>query len=248
VTDTVTKTITDTVTVVDTLKLPVNLQSGLIAYYPFNGNVSDSTGNGNNGTVYGNLQYATDANNNAGGAALFDGSSSYILVNDNGKLSPDSISICLQFYENSNVHQDLVSKINFADATSPIWGIAPFGGTSANPTSVGFAILGPGIPCGSPEPIMPDNLVYSNDSIHLFQWYQLTCTFENGVEKLYLNGVFESSQHLDFNVAKQCTQAQMEIGAFWQGNPFYFNGKIDELRIYSRALNYREIQTLAKGF
>jgi hypothetical protein len=31
----------------------VNLDSGLVAYYPFNGNANDESGNGNNGTVNG---------------------------------------------------------------------------------------------------------------------------------------------------------------------------------------------------
>jgi len=29
------------------------LTNGLVAYYPFNGDASDASGNGNNGTVYG---------------------------------------------------------------------------------------------------------------------------------------------------------------------------------------------------
>jgi len=31
----------------------IDLSSGLVAWYPFNGNANDSSGNGNNGTVYG---------------------------------------------------------------------------------------------------------------------------------------------------------------------------------------------------
>jgi hypothetical protein len=30
-----------------------DLTTGLVAYYPFNGNANDASGNGNNGTVYG---------------------------------------------------------------------------------------------------------------------------------------------------------------------------------------------------
>jgi hypothetical protein len=35
------------------LGLPTNLQQGLVAYYPFNGNANDESGNGNDGTVNG---------------------------------------------------------------------------------------------------------------------------------------------------------------------------------------------------
>jgi len=37
----------------ETKALPANLQEGLIAYYPFNGNANDESGNGNDGTVLG---------------------------------------------------------------------------------------------------------------------------------------------------------------------------------------------------
>jgi hypothetical protein len=33
----------------------INLEEGLIAYYPFNGNANDESGNGNHGTEYGGV-------------------------------------------------------------------------------------------------------------------------------------------------------------------------------------------------
>lgn len=38
------------------------------------------------------------------------------------------------------------------------------------------------------------------------------------------------------------------VGAWFAGIPLYFNGAMDEVRFYKRALNIREIKTLAKGF
>ena len=37
---------------ISTLYAQVNLKNGLVAYYPFNGNANDESGNGNNGIVY----------------------------------------------------------------------------------------------------------------------------------------------------------------------------------------------------
>lgn len=51
--------------------------SGLVAYYPFNGNANDSSGNGNNGTNHG-ATLATDRFGNSNSAYSFDGVSSYI--------------------------------------------------------------------------------------------------------------------------------------------------------------------------
>jgi hypothetical protein len=37
--------------------IPANLTAGLVAYYPFDGNANDSSGNANNGTPAGNYQF-----------------------------------------------------------------------------------------------------------------------------------------------------------------------------------------------
>lgn len=50
----------------------VNLSSGLVAYYPFNGNAQDESGNGNNGTVNG-ATLITDRFGNTNAAYFFSG-------------------------------------------------------------------------------------------------------------------------------------------------------------------------------
>ena len=49
-----------------------NLQSGLVALYPFDGNASDMSGNGNHGTVNG-ATLGTDRHGQIGKAYHFDG-------------------------------------------------------------------------------------------------------------------------------------------------------------------------------
>ena len=131
-------------------------------------------------------------------------------------------------------------------ALSPVWTIASFGGSAPDPNAAEFVALGPAAPCGTADPISVEQLVNS-ESINTNQWYQLVCTFDQGVEKIYLNGVLQGAQTFNYQSLKQCTDAQLVIGS-WYGGTYLYNGKIDELRIYNRALNDREIQTLAKGF
>lgn len=57
----------------------VNLTSNLMAYYPFNGNANDESGNSNNGVINGTVTLTTDRFGNIGRAYSFPGkSSSYI--------------------------------------------------------------------------------------------------------------------------------------------------------------------------
>jgi hypothetical protein len=54
-----------------------DLSDGLMAYYPFNGNANDETGNGYNGTVYG-ATLNNDRVGNPDSAYSFDGAQDYI--------------------------------------------------------------------------------------------------------------------------------------------------------------------------
>src|SRR5260370_24499664 len=59
--------------------------NGLVAYYPFNGNANDASGNGNNGTVT-SAALAVDRFGNPNSAYAFDGVSSLITVPDSASL------------------------------------------------------------------------------------------------------------------------------------------------------------------
>jgi hypothetical protein len=60
------------------LGLPTNLQQGLVAYYPFNGNANDESGNGNDGTVNG-ATLTEDRFGNVNSAYSFDGVDDFII-------------------------------------------------------------------------------------------------------------------------------------------------------------------------
>ncbi|MDP6927346.1 MAG: hypothetical protein QGG84_09690, partial [Rhodospirillales bacterium] len=70
---------TEVVALYELEKPKTALEAGLIAYYPFNGNANDESGNGNDGTVNG-ATLAADRNGETGKAYSFDGAS-HIEVN-----------------------------------------------------------------------------------------------------------------------------------------------------------------------
>lgn len=61
------------------------LNDGLVAYYPFNGNANDESGNRNNGRVYG-ATLTTDRGGSANSAYNFDGEDDYIRIPDSSSL------------------------------------------------------------------------------------------------------------------------------------------------------------------
>lgn len=69
----------------------------MIAFYPFDGNGNDISGNGFNATLIGPSTYITDRNGNQNAAFSFDGSTNYFLINNvNSTFKPTQfpVSIC----------------------------------------------------------------------------------------------------------------------------------------------------------
>src|SRR5688572_31916423 len=70
----------------------VNLKQGLIAYYPFNGNTDDASGNGNH-AVFNNATPTADRFGNANGAYRFNGVDNYMRETNSTSFNPTRISI-----------------------------------------------------------------------------------------------------------------------------------------------------------
>ena len=75
----------------------------LITYYPFTGNANDSSGNNNNGVVYG-ATLTEDRFGNGNSAYSFDGIDDYIEVTNNAKLKPTGfpVSVCAWIKANTS--------------------------------------------------------------------------------------------------------------------------------------------------
>ena len=61
-------------------KLYQSEKDGLVAYYPFNGNASDESGNGYDGTEFGGVAPTTDRFGNADSAYSFDGVDDFVTI------------------------------------------------------------------------------------------------------------------------------------------------------------------------
>ncbi len=81
------------------------LTDGLMAYYPFNGNANDESGNGNNGTVNG-ATLTTDRFGDTDSAYSFN--ESYIAVPDNPSLFSDNLTT--SWWVNIESHTTSVHK------------------------------------------------------------------------------------------------------------------------------------------
>lgn len=88
------------------------------------------------------------------------------------------------------------------------------------------------------------------------EWHNVTITYDGGVEKLYVDGVYRQSRSWTLNL--KSNTMMMVGGAYWDGNnsptPFQnrqedqywrFNGAIASLQIYDQALTDAEVASLS---
>jgi hypothetical protein len=222
----------------------VNLTSGLIAYYPFNGNANDASGNKLNGTVVGGVTFTNDASGKANSAATFDGSTGYIIVPDSpGTLQPNAISISfLVTLTNPSVRNAFISNLNFSDASGYSYAVqigqyldqAEFGvETNTNGCAV--------------APNDPSSAITMANTIAPNKWYNIVAIFSDSLQQIFVNGILNTAITRNFGTLNHCSKSNLIIGGWWSGDLLPIGGTMDEVRIYNRALNQDEINQLAKA-
>src|SRR5262249_54888560 len=80
-------------------------------------------------------------------------------------------------------------------------------------------------------------------------WYHIVMTFSNGICDLYINGVLVTSYTFNQTQLTWCSGAPFILGNWWNSdNRPSFNGKLDEIRVYTRAITAKEVNWLYTRF
>jgi formylglycine-generating enzyme required for sulfatase activity/uncharacterized protein YjbI with pentapeptide repeats/alpha-tubulin suppressor-like RCC1 family protein/N-acetylneuraminic acid mutarotase len=213
------------------------LNYGLVAWYPFDGNASDMSGNGNDGTVYG-ATLGEDRNGEAGKAYEFDGVDDYIEVNYSSSVNTESFTISL--WANPYI---LDGPANAAEGhyMSPITSRDDFPtrGFLMYKTPSGKWSMG----VGNGNYSGWQGLVTQDDAVAK-DWTHLAFTFASNHLTGYTKGI--PFQSIEATLSSN-TSRPLRIGAGTTESlspKFYFNGSIDDVRIYNRALSEAEVQAL----
>lgn len=229
----------------NTRKDCIDLNKELLAYYPFSNSANDFSGNGKNGILINGTKFTTDAHGKKQSAVMFDGIDDYITIKDrNNYFSRDNISISLQFnLRNVNKRSTLFCKNNFETGSGVAYG---FGMSVDNQPMVDFTVANPSGDCNSIWYFNPASTLISKTKLIPNKWYHALVVFNRGVQIIYINGKLDSYKIGNNRTLKKCTSADFKIGGWWKNDIISINGKVDELRIYSRVLCDEEIKLLAR--
>ncbi|MBI4648712.1 MAG: VCBS repeat-containing protein, partial [Bacteroidia bacterium] len=216
----------------DSVTITANTCSCLVAYYPFNGNANDESGNGNDGTVNG-ATLTTDRFGNANSAYSFDGGSDYITIPDTTILNiTGNITIESWIYQTEFTGVQSYSIVCKGETSvDRIYYLY----TNAS-TNHAYLIL--------ENTVDTEYSVESVNQVPLNTWTHLVGVLENGIMKIYINGVLENTNN--FSGSLKTNNTDLYIGYYYYTalDHSYFSGILDDIRIYNCALSDAEIDSL----
>ncbi|MHC4083985.1 MAG: LamG-like jellyroll fold domain-containing protein, partial [Planctomycetota bacterium] len=203
---------------------------GLIAHWKFdegNGSIAYDSAGTNDGTIYG----AAWTTGQLGGALNFDGVDDYVDMADTVKnyLGRNyTVSAWIKANTISN-NKAILSYRHSTEGNPVLFSLGQYY------TNVDFAVRDNSHNLAQPAFV---------DAITTETWYHVAGVREENVLNIYVNGV---SGIPDSEAFGAIIPDNLKIGATqWGGNPVsdHFNGAIDDVRIYNRALSAGEVEQL----
>jgi hypothetical protein len=192
------------------------------------GNAADTSGNGNTGTVYG----ATWTTGKYGNALSFDGND-YVSVADSNSLDFGANDFTIAFWVKPNAlgsDHEFISKFY----NTGTWGDGIILEHAAGGVGLRFVTR------PNTADTIGTQVSYAN-SISVGYWSHVVALRTGSTLKLYINGLEKASTTGSADNVN--TNVNMEIGRLGSIGR-YFNGTIDEVRIYNRSLSADEIKAL----
>jgi len=211
-------------------------EPGLVAWYPFEGNANDATPYENHGVIGGNptFEAVTDRPNASGQAIKFDGDQDSVLAPNAVQLISDYTTISFWIY---------VDSVNTADAEAYIMS---FGHWSERwkislPQHTKIVFTTNSMNAQFDNAISDMDSGDGNELVPGFWWY-VTMVHDGTDDIIYVDGV-------EVNRKPAAGTLNSTGRPFGMGNnPIeggqYFNGSLDEIKVYNKALTAEEIANL----
>jgi alpha-tubulin suppressor-like RCC1 family protein len=209
--------------------------STLVAYYPFNGNANDASGNGLNGTAE-NSSATTDINGTSSKAWNFvNNVNSRVTLPSNAALTFSdkfSTSFWVKFNQSWSSHGETLIWKHVAPSDDGFRVLVNQDGSyGAGNYKVYFQI-------GSASISIGKIMSYSDIS----KWFHIAAVYNQGSAQIYINGVLADTGSGGATMTD--SNRIMYLGGSQNPVSGAYNRDIDEVRIYSNALTATEVATL----
>lgn len=221
------------------------LSMNLVAHWTFDQgdmsgtSVTDLSGRGNTGTLQGGLTATDLVDGHVGQAMTYNGPSQYMCMDVNGPCTSSADfdgAVAARTFSVWFKTADIATRQNIIDEG---------GGTNG----LNIYVSGGNVYVGAWGKSSGWNGAYLNAPITANEWHNAVLTFDAGTIAMYLDGAYVNSVgggsatvpgHTgDDSIAAVRNDTQYHTGTF-SGNGDYFNGSIDDTRVYNYAINANE--------
>ena len=211
------------------------ITNGLVAWYKLDETsgttASDSSGNGKNGTLVNGPTWGAGM---IGGAIVLDGVDDYILLPTGLMSAVTDFTVCAWAKLDANNGWNRI--FDFGTGTSNYMFLTPSAG--GGPLRYAITTTSNG----------SEQQMDAPSALPIGGWQHVAVTLSGTTGKLYVNGALVSTNtSMTLNPASLGSTNQNYIGKSQWGDPL-FDGKIDDFRIYNRALSASEISQIYAGY
>lgn len=203
----------------------VNLDSALVGHWPLNGEGTDISGNGFHGTLQGPLP-AEDLLGDPMGALDFDGVDDHVELPVLWGVAPAAITFSCWFRTADTLPE---AKLIYHGDNGE------FQLLTIEDTVVAAVHLGNG------------NWYFCREGFMGASWHFAAgrWSYDDGKLWLYLDGALVDSLNVPLNALLDVgPNYHASLGSYNVSQTYFFNGSLDEVRIYERALTNEELDTL----
>ncbi|MBL7789643.1 MAG: S8 family serine peptidase [Chitinophagales bacterium] len=209
------------------------LNTGKVLHLDFNGNTQDKSGNNNHATNYGATAVA-DRFGNPNSAYRFNGSTSKMIISNFPTSSSNNLSLSIWFKSNSTSQSSYAGLLDHSHSNGGIyqnWVLQHY--QTNKKADLGWRI-------SASAWSNTDNTGPTYDNT---KWNHLVAIKNSDTLTYYLNciKIYSNKFNGTQNILKQFADLNIGFVASWNR---YFNGDIDDIRIYHRVLNDQEIKAL----
>ncbi|MHC4439961.1 MAG: sugar-binding protein, partial [Planctomycetota bacterium] len=192
--------------------------------------VADSSGNGNIGKILNGEPRWQSSGGKIGGALLFDGKGDYVhIANESNFDFTGEVTVAAWIKVNrfDKEYQAIVTKGDSA------WRIQ----RNQNEDSLEFACSGLAIPSGDQW-----GGLYGNSSVNDGKWHHIAGIYDGEKMYIYVDGVVDTSQPASGAIATN--DHPVFIGENVEMTGRFWNGLIDDVRVYNYALSEGQVKAL----
>ncbi len=222
--------VTSSVVSLTVTNVPTDIQQGLVAYYPFNGNANDESGLGKNGTIEGAV-LAADRFGVASKAYSFDGINNRITTVGEAGLPIGTNDFTVSVWASVDQPFEGDYRLLVANRSSDQFQLVL--STSGNTGTIQFYTG------GSPNETLFSPSQTWNDK----EWYHVVVVRATNVVSIFRNGTVLATATFTKGNAAPVGSRNVTIGRRFNGS-HPWKGKIDDVRIYDRALSAPEVGQL----